>query len=128
MSPRVLSLALGAAGFVLFGLVLLAAPDTLALVDIAPSTATARSDLRAIFGGLELGFGVWLALATRRPAWHEPALLAQLLALGGAVAGRLASLALDGVPRPITFALGGLELAGALLAAGALRWRGGARR
>ncbi len=116
-----LALALGAAGVAAFGLALLAAPGLLALVDLAPATATGRSDLRAVFGGLEAGFGAFLALAARRPAWHRPALVAQGLALGGTLAGRLTSFALDGAPRPITFALAGLEAVGALLAAAALR-------
>jgi apolipoprotein N-acyltransferase len=125
MRLPVLALVLGAAGFAAFGLALLAAPGLLALVDLAPKSATGRSDLRAVFGGLEAGFGAFLALAARRPAWHGPALVAQCLALGGVVVGRLASLALDGAPRPVTFALAGVEAVGALLAGAAL-WKHGA--
>jgi hypothetical protein len=127
MRLPVLALALGAVGFAAFGIALLAAPGLLALVDLAPATATGRSDLRAVFGGLEAGFGAFLALAARRPAWHGPALAAECLALGGVVAGRLASLALDGAPRPITFALAALEALGALLAGAALRQHAAAR-
>ncbi len=119
-----LALALGAAGFSAFGLTLGVAPGLLAAVDLAPGTPTGRSDLRAIFGGMELGVGAFLAVAAGRPAWHGPALLAQALALSGALAGRLVSLALDGVPRPITFGFAALEAAGVLLAGLALRARG----
>ena len=115
------SLTLAAAGFVGFGLALLVAPGLLALVELEPVTATARSDARAIFGGMELGVGVLLALCARRREWYRVGLAAQGLALGGAVTGRLVSLAVDGTPRPVTLVLAALELAGAALAAVALR-------
>lgn len=118
----VLSLALSALVFVAFGAVLFVAPGSLAVVDIVPATASARSDVRAVFGGIELGVGAFLGLCARRPAWHRPGLFAQALSLGGAVAGRVASLAVDGTPRPITLAFLALELAGAALAVIALRW------
>ena len=117
----VVALALGAAAFVAFGLALLAAPELLALVDIAAPTPTARSDLRAVYGGMELGVGALLALCARRAAWRRGGLTAQALALGGVAAGRLVSLAADGLPRPLTLALWGAELSGALLALAALR-------
>jgi hypothetical protein len=121
MRLAAVSLTLAAAGFVAFGLALLVAPGLLALVDLEPVTPTARSDARAIFGGMELGVGVLLALCARRPEWHRVGLTAQGVALGGAVTGRLVSLAVDGAPRPVTFALAALELVGAALAAVALR-------
>jgi hypothetical protein len=116
-----LSLTLAAAGFVAFGLALLVAPALLAIVDLEPPTPTARSDVRAIYGGMELGIGVLLALCARRREWYRVGLVAQGLALGGAAAGRLVSLAADGAPRPVTLALAALEFAGAALAAVALR-------
>jgi hypothetical protein len=116
-----LSLSLAAVAFAGAGLAFLAAPGLLVLVDLAPATATARSDVRAVFGGLELGVGAWLALCARRPAWHGPALVAQALAFGGLAAARLLSLAVDGLPRAVTFALWGPELGGLALALLALR-------
>ena len=115
------ALALGAAGFVGFGLALLVAPGLLALVDVAAPTATARSDLRAVYGGLELGVGVFLAACARRPGWHRAGLTAQALAMGGVVVGRAACLVADGAPRAIVLALAAAELAGALLALAGLR-------
>ena len=120
------SLSLAAVAFVGAGLAFVAAPGLLALVDLVPTTATARSDVRAVFGGLELGVGAWLALCVRRPAWHRPALVAQALAFGGLAAARLLSLGLDGVPRAVTFALWVPELAGMALALLALRRLGDA--
>ena len=121
MRLSALSLLLAAAAFTGAGLTFLAAPGLLVLVDLAPATATARSDVRAVFGGLELGVGAWLALCARRPTWHRPALVAQALTFGGLAAGRLLSLVIDGVPRGVTFALWAPELSGAVLAVLALR-------
>lgn len=119
-----LALALAALGFVGFGLAFLVAPDLLALVDLAPTTSAARSDVRAIYGGMELGVGVLLALAARRPAWWRLGLTAQALTLGGAAVGRLVGVALDGTPRALTGGFAALEVVGTVLAVVALRQLG----
>ena len=51
MRLSALSLSLAAVAFAGAGLAFLAAPGLLVLVDLAPVTATARSDVRAVFGG-----------------------------------------------------------------------------
>ena len=118
-----LSLDLAAVAFAGAGLVFLARPDLLALVDLAPATATARSDVRAVFGGLELGLGAWFAICARRSDWHRAGLVAQALAFGGLALGRLLSVLSDGVPRGITFALWAPDLPGAAPSLVALRRR-----
>ena len=115
------ALGLGALGFVGFGLAFLVAPGLLGVVELAPSTPSARSDVRAVYGGIELGVGVFLALCARRPTWVRVGLTVQALTLGGAATGRLASLAADGVPRPLVLGLGALELLGAVLTIVTLR-------
>ena len=112
---------LAAAAFAGPGLAFLVAPGLLGLVDLAPTTATARSDARAVFGGLELGLAVFLAACARRPAAHPAGLLAAALAFGGLAAGRLLSLAVDGVPRVLTFSLWVPEILGCALTVTALR-------
>ena len=122
--PKVarLSLILSAVAFGGAGLAFLAAPGVFApAVDLALPTPTARGDVRAVFGGLELGLGVFFALAARRAAWVRPGLVAQALAFGGLAAGRLLSLTLDGPPRVIGLALWAPELAGLALALWLLR-------
>jgi hypothetical protein len=121
--PRLapLTLWLAAAAFAGPGLAFLLAPGLLRFVDLAPASATARSDVRALFGGLELGLAAFLAACARRPAAHPAGLLAAALAFGGLAAGRLLSLAADGIPRALTFALLGPELLGCGLAVAALR-------
>jgi hypothetical protein len=119
--PSTLVLAAGALAFAAFGAALLVAPSLLGTVDLAPPNATAASDLRAVYGGIELGVGAFLGLCAARPAWRTPGLTAMALALGGAAVGRLLGLTLDGAPRPIALVLGALELAGAVAALLALR-------
>ncbi|AHG89119.1 Protein of unknown function DUF4345 [Gemmatirosa kalamazoonensis] len=116
----VLALTLGALGFLAFGVTVLAAPGLLAVIDVTAATATARSDVRAVYGGMELGVGVFLVLCARRAEWRRAGLAAQALAMGGVVTGRVVSLAVDGVPRPIALGFWAVELAGALLAIVAL--------
>ena len=116
-----ISLWLAAAAFAAAGATFALAPGLLRLVELAPATPTARSDVRAVFGGLELGIAAALAMCARRPAWRRAGLVMQGLAFGGLAAGRLLSLGLDGVPGKITFALWVPELLGATLAVVALR-------
>jgi hypothetical protein len=103
------------------GLAFLVAPELLRFVDLAPGTAAARSDVRAVYGGLELGVAALLGACAHRPEWLRFGLVAQALAFGGLVLGRLVSLALDGAPTPIAVALGLAEALGAILALLALR-------
>ena len=117
------ALALGALGFVAFGAVLLVAPTLLAVVDVGVPSAAARSDVRAVYGGVELGLGLFLGACVSRPTWHHAGLAAQCLALGGAVAGRLVSLVLDGGPNRVSLVFLAVEAAGAVLALAALRVR-----
>ena len=118
-----LALALGALGFVGFGAVLLVAPALLDVVGLDVRGAAARSDVRAVYGGMELGVGVFLASCVSRPSWHHAGLAVQALARGGAVAGRLVSLALDGGPNRVSLVFLAVEAAGAALALAALRAR-----
>jgi hypothetical protein len=116
-----LALALGALGFIGFGLAFLLAPGLLGLVELDASTPSARSDVRAVYGGIELGVGAFLAVCARRAPWQRAGLTAQALMLGGAALGRVASVAADGLPRPLALGLGALELLGAVLTVVALR-------
>jgi hypothetical protein len=105
------------------GLSFLFAPGLVHFVDISAETPTARSDVRALFGGLELGIAAALALCARRPEWHRVGLLLQAFAFGGLALGRLTSLLLDGMPRMISVVLLAAELLGVVVALIALRAR-----
>lgn len=100
----------------------LLAPDRFAaLVDVSLLSNTAASDVRAVFGGLELGLAAWLALAALRGGALRVALSVQGCALAGMVAGRIASCAADGSPGVVAVLL--LAIEAALLVAGLAAWR-----
>lgn len=116
-----LSLALASAALLGFGVPLLVVPDLVRLIELGPATATGRSDVRAVYGGLEVGLGIFCGLCARRPPWFRAGLTMLALALAGVLAGRLVSLVADGWPRMITLVFTGGELAVAALAVAALR-------
>ncbi|MCO5168882.1 MAG: DUF4345 domain-containing protein [Planctomycetes bacterium] len=119
------SLALTAVAFAAFGLWLLVAPQALGQVGVELPTPAARAEIRAFYGGLELGLAAFFAVAAARPAWFAPGLLAQALGLGGVVLGRLTGVVVDGATDPLLLALMGAEAAGCALGVVALvRLRG----
>jgi hypothetical protein len=81
-----LSLGLTAAAFGGFGAWLLVKPDALGKVGVEVPTPAARAEIRAFYGGLELGMAAFFAAAAARPTWFEPALILQSATLGGLVA------------------------------------------
>ncbi len=84
-------------------------------VDLSLPTATAKSDIRALFGGLEVGVGVALLIFASVPGWLGPGLVAQIASFAGLVTARLLSLSLDGVPGVIGLALLSAEVAALFL-------------
>lgn len=92
-------LALCALAFALIGVNTFLDPlAAMAPVELAVDTVSARNELRANYGGLQLGLALFLLAGVLRPHWQRPALLAQALLVGGLVLGRAASIALDGLP------------------------------
>ena len=91
-----LSLLLAALAFGGFGVWLLIQPTALSAVDITLATATARTEIRGFYGGLELGLAVFFTACAIRPEWHRPGLFAQAATLFCIAAGRLVGLAIDG--------------------------------
>jgi hypothetical protein len=114
-------LALCALGFFAFGLWLFADPGALVPIGIHASSGIAQAELRAFYGGMELGLGLFLGLCALRPAWREAGLWLVLLANGGAGLARLSAILLGGLPLRgyLGWALG-WELGFALLGALAL--------
>ena len=115
-------LTLAGAGFLGFGLWLVVDPaGGLATVGIGALNPAGLIELRALYGGLELGLGVFLLLCARRPDWRRPGLWAVLLGNGGIGAVRLAGIALSGIFTPFFAVALAWELGFAALAAWALR-------
>ena len=124
MTLDVLALWLGAIGFAFFGVWLIAMPRALAGVGIPADNANARAEIRAMYGGFELGIAAFLGFCLLRPEWTEPGLWFQLLALGGLALGRLIGISVErgGVRRLLWFfAL--IEVVAAAVTAAALATR-----
>ena len=89
-------------------------------VQVQLGNLTARNSVRALYGGVNLSFGLfWLYAAFRR---QQTGLLLALLYTGGFALGRLLSLGLDGVPGAFAMQWLVTESVFALLAAGLLYW------
>jgi hypothetical protein len=114
---------LGAIGFIAVGLAALLWPLPMGrLVDIPIPTPTARADFVATYGGFQIGFGLFLSICARRPAWFRAGLVALGLALAGFGFGRLHGIAFSGgSPRQLIYWFLALELIGAVLSFLALR-------
>lgn len=86
------------------------------VLEISLPTAMARTDMRATYGGLELGFGIFLILCVVRREWMRPGLWALALTVGGFATGRLVGLIVEGTINNFMLFFLVLELAVALLA------------
>lgn len=107
------SIALSAVVFGVFGLLLLIRPELLGAVGVEVTRPAGAVELRAFYGGLELGLAAFFAVAVRRREWWEPALLVQILALGGVAAARLLGMLVAGEGEPLLYALMAAEAGGA---------------
>jgi hypothetical protein len=116
-----LSLAVTALAYLGFGIGFLIKPELLETIGITLGSTAARVEIRGFYGGLELGVGVFFALAVTRPAWYEVALVAQSASLGGLVLGRLVGCLVDGWPGPPLVYYWSGEVAGCLLGLVALQ-------
>ena len=85
-----------ALGFLGFGLWLLTDPAALAKVGIQATSKVGTVELRAFYGGMELGLGIFLAMCLWRPEWQSAGLWLVLLANGGAGLARLLGVFLSG--------------------------------
>jgi hypothetical protein len=103
--------------FVGFGSWLLMDPEALSrLIGIHWETAAARTEIRAFYGGLELGIGLFLLGNGMRPQGVNVGLALIACALGGAGLARLGSLVQDGVEGWHMSAFMVLELAASVIA------------
>lgn len=118
----VLILRLAALGFLGFGLWLLVAPlSALGPLGIEVTGAAAVTELRAFYGGLELGLAAWLLAASFRPAWVAAALWAVFAINLGIGLARLVGVLVDGAFVPFFAGALAWEFGFAILALVALR-------
>lgn len=116
------ALILSGVGFVLFGLILLVAPQaTLAGLGITVSDGAATVEIRAFYGGLELALGALLLWAALRPEARAHGLVLGAVSYGGIGLVRGVSMALAGVATPFLWAA--LVTEAVLAGLCALGWR-----
>jgi len=109
--------------FVGFGVAFMFAPATMSgLVGLTANTPTAMADVRATYGGCELGVGVFLALCLVRRSWLDAALVLQAIVLAGYGLGRLLGIASDGPQQIVTYVAFAVEATGVAVALIALAW------
>ena len=95
--------------FTAIGLVYLFAPKTGARwLLLTTDTTRAAIDVRATYGGLDLGIGLFLALCIAHPPFRLAGIWVGLLTLSGLLGGRLLGLCLDGT-EPFMIRLGVIE-------------------
>ena len=81
--------------------------------DVSEASATARTDLRATYGGLEVGLGVFLLVCLSRVDFVRIGLLVATCAFTGMASGRLLGLLTDGGWQPLNWLVFVIEVAGA---------------
>jgi hypothetical protein len=89
-------LVLAGLGFAGFGLWLVLDPAGMARVDITASAPQGLVELRAFYGGCELGLGAFLLACAAKPEWREAGLWLVLLANGATGLARVLGIALAG--------------------------------
>jgi hypothetical protein len=118
--PRAVLL-VNAAVFIMFGVAFLLAPVKIGgWIDLTPSVNTGRTELRAFYGGLELGWGAFFTVAALRKNWHVPALVAALFGYVGLVAARIYGISVEASASMVTVIALLSEVAGATVTAWAL--------
>lgn len=85
--------------FILFGMGFILAPSPLAqwITGSTPSTTSGMIDLRATYGGLALGMGIFWALCASNGS-ERNGLLSAILVLSAVAIGRITGILLDGNP------------------------------
>ena len=117
MSFALVVLWLVASSYALFGLLFLGRPTAMAkTVEIEASSKTARTEIRAMYGGLELGIAAFLGFCALEPALLGVGLVASSMLLGGISVGRLTGIAMAGETSRLMLILTAVEAVGAALA------------
>lgn len=112
-----LLLALSGLSLLAVGWVGLTAPqDLMDPLGITLSSAGARSEIRAAYGGMHLAVGLLLLYAAARPGARSAGLWLTLCFMGGLTLGRLVSLVADGAPGGFVLRLLAAEGLAAVLA------------
>lgn len=98
--------------FVAFGLGFILVPDFISMfvTGSAPGTSSAMIDMRATYGGMALGIGLFFGLCAYRPGSVRLGLIASLLVMVSIAGGRLFGMIADGSPNLFMWVLLASEL------------------
>jgi len=104
--------------FLGFGLAFMFRPvATAGMVGISLPEPAAVTEIRAFYGGLEVGLAALLFVAAAYGPWRAMGLALATAAFAGPALGRIVGLVLDGKPRSVIYTILAVELAGAAVAA-----------
>jgi hypothetical protein len=89
----------------LFGLGFVFFPETLSLfvTDSAPTTSSGLTDMRATYGGISLGFALFLGITSRNSQFFSLGTKAIILVVGGMAFGRIIGMIQDGSPNEMMY-------------------------
>ena len=107
--------------FLGIGVWLFNSPEALEVFGIQLQGPEARIDVRATYGGMELGFAAFLLMCLRHEAWVRVGLTASGCVVAGFGFARLLAIAIEGQSTPMMWGLVGFELTGALVVFWVLR-------
>ncbi len=98
--------------FVAFGAGFILVPDTLSLLitHSSPGTSSAVIDMRATYGGMALGIGLFFGLCAYRQTNILLGLIAALLVMTSVAGGRLFGIVMNGAPNLFMLILLAAEL------------------
>jgi hypothetical protein len=102
---------IGAAYVVLAAWCAVAPEQTSASLGLSLRPGSGQSEFLTVYGGLQLGLGLFFLLPWLRPEATSTVLLASVIVHGSLVAFRAVSLPLYGVKTTATLVIAGLELA-----------------
>ncbi len=115
--------------FLGFGLAFAAAPWSMAnLVGLQAASPQAVTELRAFYGGLEIGLGAFMIASAATRRWMRAGLQFLLVVCGGIAAGRVFGLAIDNSGSALMWVALATELTGVVLAVVALNSLEASRR
>ncbi len=117
-------LAISALTFIGFGTWLFATPEALSGIGIQLTEPAARIDIRATYGGMELGLSAFLILCLLRDEWVRIGLVAAGCTIAGFGISRLLAIALEGEGTPLMWSFVAIELVAAVVIALVLRGGG----
>lgn len=106
------TLVLGSLAFLLPGIAFLVRPGLLRFVGVDPIGADGATEIRALYGGLEVAIAVALFVCALRHDLRRSGLTLQAILFGGLVGGRLSGVAASGGASALNLALAGLESSG----------------